>query len=220
MTKSRIAETDHGIEGEFNVTKYDQMQRNFRDKGIMQTDNIIRSGLNYGSVLEIGPGPGYLGLEWLKKTQGTLLVGAEISKDMILLANKNAADYDLSDRVSYVEADAQQLPFPDNNFDGVFTHASLHEWSEPIIIFSEIHRVLKPGGYLYISDLRRDISWFIKLLMNAMVKPREIRPGLHTSLRAAYTVNEIMKILAGTPLKNAQVRANPFGLQITGRKQE
>jgi len=220
MTKSRIAETDHGIEGEFNVNKYDQMQRNFRDKGIMQTDNIIRSGLNYGSVLEIGPGPGYLGLEWLKKTRGTLLIGVEISKDMIILANKNAADYDLCDRVSYVETNARRLPFPDKSFDGVFTHASLHEWSEPIIIFNEIHRVLKPGGYFYISDLRRDISWFIKQLMNVMVKPREIRPGLHTSLRAAYTVKEISEMLTRTPIKIAQVTANPFGLQIKGRKQE
>jgi ubiquinone/menaquinone biosynthesis C-methylase UbiE len=219
MTKLRVAETDHGIEGEFNVTKYDQMQRNFRDKGIMQTDNIIRSGLDHGSVLEIGPGPGYLGLEWLRKTKNTILIGAEISNDMIILANKNAAEYDLTDRVSYVEADGKYLPFPDRSFDGVFTHASLHEWADPEMVFREIHRVLKPGGYFYISDLRRNITWIVKQLMNAMVKPREIRPGLHTSLRAAYTVIELRQMLARTPLNNAQVRANPFGLQITGRKQ-
>lgn len=72
MTKSSVAETDHGIEGEFNVTMYDRMQRNFRDKGIMQTNNIIRSGLDHGSALEIGPGPGYLGLEWLRQTKNTI----------------------------------------------------------------------------------------------------------------------------------------------------
>ena len=33
---------------------------------------------------EIGPGPGYLGLEWLKKTQGTHLTGVDISPGMIL----------------------------------------------------------------------------------------------------------------------------------------
>jgi ubiquinone/menaquinone biosynthesis C-methylase UbiE len=220
MSKVRIAETDHGIEGEFNVAMYDQMQRNFRDKGIMQTAQIIRSGLDHGSVLEIGPGPGYLGLEWLKNTQDTLLIGAEISREMIILANQNAEEYGLTDRVSYVETDAQNLPFPDRTFDGVFTNGSLHEWSNPLKIFQEIHRVLKSGGQFYISDLRRDISWLIRQFMNAMVKPRGLRPGLNTSLRAAYTVEEIREMLGNTPLIDARVHSSPFGLQIIGRKKD
>jgi len=36
MTKQRVSETDHGIVGEFNVSMYDQMQRNLRDRGMAQ----------------------------------------------------------------------------------------------------------------------------------------------------------------------------------------
>lgn len=71
MPKPRIVETNQGIQGEFNVSIYDQMQKRFCDKGWMETNSIIQSGINKGLVLEIGPGPGYLGLEWLKKTKNT-----------------------------------------------------------------------------------------------------------------------------------------------------
>ena len=69
MVKPRVVETNQGITGDFNVQMYDQMQRHLRDKGFMETHDIIKSGIDSGTVLELGPGPGYLGLEWLKKTQ-------------------------------------------------------------------------------------------------------------------------------------------------------
>jgi len=73
MTKPRIIETDQGIQGEFNVEVYDSMMRNLRDRGWMETDLILKAGMRQGLALEVGPGPGYLGLEWLKKTEGTHL---------------------------------------------------------------------------------------------------------------------------------------------------
>ena len=83
MVKPRVTETDEGIQDEIIVRIYDKMQRRFRDKGWMETKAIIKSGINAGTVLEIGPGPGYLGLEWLKETDGTNLKGVEISPEMI-----------------------------------------------------------------------------------------------------------------------------------------
>ena len=104
MVRPRVIETDEGIQGEFEVQIYDQMQRRFRDKGWMETNAIIKSGIGSGCILEIGTGPGYLGLEWLKKTQGTTLKGLDISPDMIAVAQQNASEYGLSDRVEYMEA--------------------------------------------------------------------------------------------------------------------
>ena len=58
MTKPRIVETNQGIQGEFNVTVYDQMMKRLRDKGWMETSQIIKSGIDKGLALEVGPGPG------------------------------------------------------------------------------------------------------------------------------------------------------------------
>lgn len=218
MTKARIIETEHGITGEFNVEIYDRFQRNFRDRGILATDRIIQSGINRGSALEIGPGPGYLGLEWLKKTDKTRLTGVEISEDMIKISERNSRFYGLEERVQYVCAEGEHMPFEESKFDAVFTNGSLHEWSDPVLVFAEIYRVLVPGGRFFVSDLRRDVPFLSKWFMYSLCKPREIRPGFLTSVRAAYTRDEIRILIKDLRFKEVQVSQNPFGLQITGVK--
>ena len=218
MTRPRVVETDQGIQGEFNVTIYDQMQRNFRDKGIMETRDIMKSGITDGVALEIGPGPGYLGLEWLKNTQGTTLKGLEISADMIALAERNANEYGLADRVEYVHSSGDKMPFADGMFDAVFTNGSMHEWSDPVNTFNEIWRVLKKGGRVFVSDLRRDIFPLVKWFMWSLCNPKEIRPGLITSINAAYTPDELKILIKGTMLEACEVSGNAFGLKLLGVK--
>jgi len=218
MMKPRVTETEQGIQGEFNVTVYDQMQRRLRDKGWIETPAIIKKGITQGVALEIGPGPGYLGLEWLKQTQGTRLKGLDISPDMINVAERNAKEDGLGDRVEYIHGMGNRLPFEDETFDAAFTNGSLHEWVDPRNTFTEIERVLKPGGQYFISDLRRDMFVLLKWLMWFLTKPVEIRPGLITSINAAYTPAEIKALLQETALKESQVEGNPIGLIISGTK--
>ncbi len=110
MFKERVPETDEGIQDEFTVEIYDLMQRNLRDAGHLPAEDYIAGGIASGEALEIGPGPGYVGLEWLKKTENTKLTGVEISPEMIRMAEKNAAEYRLSERVNYVEGNAMSIP--------------------------------------------------------------------------------------------------------------
>lgn len=219
MSNKRIIETDSGIQGDLDVKVYDSFLKGMRDRGWLETNQVILAGINKGICLEIGPGPGYLGLEWLKKTEGTHLTGIEISANMVKLAEKNAEEYGLSNRVNYVVSDARNMPFSNNAFDGVFTNGSLHEWAEPLDIFNEIHRILKPGGVYFISDLRRDMNLFVKWFMKVLVKPNEIKPGFVTSINASYTPDEIKSILSNTVLKYSSVSVNPMGIIIKGIKQ-
>ena len=218
MTKARVIETDQGIQGDFNVNLYDQMQRRLRDKGWIETKDIIKSGITQGLALEVGPGPGYLGLEWLKYTSNTMLKGLDISNDMIKIAGRNATEYQLTERVEYIESSGNEMPFEDNFFDAVFTNGSLHEWSDPKNTFNEIRRVLKSGGKILISDLRRDMNIFMKWFLWINSKPREIRPGLVTSINAAYTPDELRELIKETQLSKCEVSGNLIGVKITGFK--
>ncbi len=218
MTKPRIPETDSGIQGELTVALYDQMQRSLRDKGWIETDDLLKSGITSGHALEVGYGPGYLGLEWLKRTSGTTLTGLDISPDMQALAGRNARAYGLSERVEYKLGLGDQLPFKDAAFDVVFTNGSLHEWENPAGTFNEIWRVLKPGGRYYISDLRRDMNFLMYAFLWLGTNPPEIRPGLKTSVGAAYTPSELSELLQKTSLKNARVSGNLIGASISGMK--
>ena len=218
MTRQRIPETDHGIQGEITVAEYDQMQRILRDRGWIETKALVDSGITQGHVLEIGYGPGYLGLEWLKHTRDTILTGLDISPDMQVLAGRNAQSYGLAERVQYRLGNCDSLPFEDCTFDAVFTNGSLHEWANPSGAFDEIWRVLKPGGRYFISDLRRDMNplmyWFLWL----GTRPVSIRPGLKTSIDAAYTPKELSGLIGSSCLKEGKVTGDIIGLSVVGVK--
>ena len=218
MVKPRVVETGEGITGEFNVQMYDAMMRRLRDRGWLETKLIIGEGIASGHALEVGPGPGYLGLEWLSKTVDTTLQGLDISEDMIPIAERNAGEYGLTERVKYVKSDASEMPFEDGYFDAVFSNGSLHEWAMPVAILNEVARVLKPGGRYCISDLRRDMNPLIKWFMWFVTKPKEIRPGLISSINAAYTLEEAEDLLTGTQLQGWRVRKNVLGIVISGTK--
>ena len=218
MTKPRVHETDNGIQGADIVAAYDIFQRTMRDRGWIETGAIIKAGIVQGSVLELGPGPGYLGLEWLRQTDNTTLTGLDISPDMIDLAQRNAAEYGLAERATYVQTTGAGIPFDANTFDGVLSNGSLHEWEDPKAILDEMWRVLKPGGRLFVSDLRRDMFLPIRWFLWISVRPKEIRPGFITSVNAAYTPPELQRLVAGTTLKGCSVSGGLFGLQLEGQK--
>ena len=218
MPRARVVETNQGIQGEFTVEIYNQMQRRFRDKGWIETKALIQSGITEGRALEVGPGPGYLGLEWLKHTDKTRLTGLDISLDMISVARRNAAEYGFTERTEYVESSGTTMPFEDNRFDASFSNGSLHEWADVFNTLAEIWRVLKPGGLLFLSDLRRDMFAPVRWFMWLVTKPKEIRPGLLTSINAAYTPTEVKALLAESRFTDFTVSCNPMGLHVKADK--
>jgi ubiquinone/menaquinone biosynthesis C-methylase UbiE len=218
MLKERIPETNEGIQNTFDVLDYDEMQKKFSKKKWFATDSIIKSGVNRGNCLEVGPGPGYLGIDWLKKTSGTILTALEISKTMIEVAEKNCKDAGISERAEYISGNASKMPFEDDRFDGIFTNGSLHEWEEPEKVISEIYRVLKPGAKIFIGDLKRNINPALIKMMKMGVKSKSMKRGLETSVSAAYIKPELEEIMHKSPFQKFHVNEDAFGIEIVGEK--
>jgi hypothetical protein len=51
-----------------------------------------------------------------------------------------------------------------------------------------------------------------------MTKPKEIRPGLISSINASYTIHEIQSILSKTDLKSSKVKKDNDGLHSNWRE--
>jgi SAM-dependent methyltransferase len=100
-------------------------------------------------VLEIGPGPGMT--TDLLRASLTRLTSVEIDDRLAgSLARRLAGT-----NVEVVQADATDLPFVDGRFTGAVSFTMLHHVPTgdlQDLLFSEVARVLQPGGVLVLSD--------------------------------------------------------------------
>lgn len=98
-------------------------------------------------ILEVGCGTGRTACHLSK--QGYDVVAVDIRKEMIEKARRRAEAEDAE--VSFVQADANQLPFEDDSFDVVLAE-SVTLFAGPQA-FKEYNRVLVPGGRLFDREL-------------------------------------------------------------------
>ena len=102
--------------------------------------------------LDIGTGTGVVALKLTRKCQK--VIGLDHSTGMLQVASKKAEMLGLSDPMFFVNADCHNLPFPDSSFDVVTIQGTLHHFGSVQLrpTVSEIARVVKLGGRLYVSE--------------------------------------------------------------------
>src|ERR687883_1787450 len=93
-------------------------------------------------VLEIGCGLGTDGAQFARA--GAIYTGVDLTDAAVSLARRNFELQDLAGE--FRTADAENLDFPDDTFDLVYSHGVLHHTPDTERAVGEVHRVLKPGG--------------------------------------------------------------------------
>lgn len=115
------------------------------------------------TIVDLGTGPGLLSIELNKLLPQVKIIGVDPSSEMLKIARKNADEAGMSNYETRL-GKAEEIPIESNSVDLVVTQSSLHEWENPQKGFSEIFRVLKPGGSLILKDYNRE--WLSKWKRN------------------------------------------------------
>jgi ubiquinone/menaquinone biosynthesis C-methylase UbiE len=96
-------------------------------------------------ILDIGCGSGKLALH-LKEATGCEVIGVDPVQKNVEKARLKTTS------VTFLVQSAEELTFANNTFDCAVSLKALHEIPNPQTAMRESHRVLKPGGELYVID--------------------------------------------------------------------
>jgi len=94
-------------------------------------------------VLDVGTGPGYAAGRAAER--GALTTGVDMSGEMVALARRRSSE------VRFLQADADELPFPDSSFDALVGNFVINHLPTPERAIREFVRVLAPGGEIALS---------------------------------------------------------------------
>jgi SAM-dependent methyltransferase len=96
-------------------------------------------------VVELGCGTAYFGA-WLKRAGARRVVGVDLTPAQLDTARR--MDEELGVGLELIEANAEDVPLPDESFDLVFSEYGASIWCDPRLWIAEAARLLRPGGEL------------------------------------------------------------------------
>ena len=121
---------------------------------------IEMSGVRKGhKVLDIAGGTGDLAAKFSKivGSEGSVVL-ADINESMLKVGRDRLIDRGITENVTFSQADAQYLPFPDNTFNVITIAFGLRNVTDKNMALRSMLRVLKPGGKLLILEFSKPTS--------------------------------------------------------------
>lgn len=179
-------------------------------------------------VLDCACGTGDL-TEAFARAGALRVVGLDFTQEMLDVASRrrDALPPDFRDRISYVKADAQSLPFDDASFDVVSIAFGIRNVVDPARAVREFRRVLRPGGRVVILEFGQPalapVRWFNGLYCKRIM-PRTAtlisgdRSGAYRYLPASVETflsrPQMEQMLRGAGLTDVQSRPLTMGICV------
>src|SRR5690606_35685327 len=105
------------------------------------------------SVLDVAGGTGDIAFRIVeasnRNAHATVL---DINGSMLAVGKDRAEKRGLSDHVDFIEANAEELPFPDRTFDAYTVAFGIRNVPRIEVALQEAYRVLKPGGRIMVLE--------------------------------------------------------------------
>lgn len=103
------------------------------------------------NVLDIATGTGDLAISLAEKGLRNI-VGLDLSKGMLAVADKKIKEKNLQDKISTRIGDSEDLPFEDHSFDAICVAFGVRNFESLAKGLLEIYRVLRPGGIFIVLE--------------------------------------------------------------------
>lgn len=132
------------------LTPYDQ----FHGRGLAATVELANglSILPGDHILDVGSGIGGPA-RYFANRFGCQVTGIDLTEEFCDVARHLTSLTELDDKIVYEHGNALQMPFGDAVFDGAYSMNVSMNIADKDVLYGEIHRVLKPGAWLALSEL-------------------------------------------------------------------
>lgn len=104
-------------------------------------------------LLDVATGTADLAIMGAKTAK--YVTGADISDGMLSVGHAKVEKAGLADRITLVQADAADLPFPDATFDAITVAFGVRNFEDLPRGIAGMARVLRPGGRLFVLEFSR-----------------------------------------------------------------
>lgn len=152
LTHQRIFDDDT-----FTKNYARQHQKMAEKLGYKYAGKLASRGFKSGRILDAGCGFGGTDIILAEKFPQCTITGIDLSERLLDIANQLRDDAGLKESIQFELKDVQKTGYANNSFDGVLNINMVHIVEDPVQMLNEIERVLKPEGFLFITDLKR--SW-------------------------------------------------------------
>ena len=155
------------------ASSYEKASRMVIDGYYSQVADEIVSNIRQGTMLDLGTGPGYLPIEIVKRAPEIHITGVDLSRNLIHMARHNARKAGLSHQLTFEVGNSARLRFDDGIFDMVISTGMLHSLKNPVVVLTEINRVLKIDADAWIYDPANVIRYIDKAKWKSSLDLRE-----------------------------------------------
>ncbi len=168
--------------------KHLRMQRNFAYEYI---DKLKTRKFHVGRILDTGCAFGETLALIGKEFEDSTLTGIDISEVFINSAKEKAILLEVDERVKFLKADVEKIPFPNKYFDVVINTNMIHIVSDPLKMLNEIERVLSSNGMYFIADIKKSFLGIVEKEINS-----------------AYSLNELRELIKKSNLRKGAEQKN------------
>ena len=152
-----------------------------------------------GTLLDLGCGTGFLTAELLAHSNHETTIALDIALSMLQTTQAKLTD---KCNISYICADAEQLPFAAQSIDNVISNLALQWCGNLESVFTDIKRALKPDGHLVFSTFGPQT---LRELKSAWAKVDN-----YNHVNTFYSETQLKQFLQQAGFKNSQIKSELY----------